>query len=257
MTPTSIGVIGAGTMGSGIAQTLATAGYRTVCYDISKEQLDRARESTVSGRYGIDRGVERGKLSVEQGERAKELLVFTDSFEEAVAHDLVIETVFEDLGLKIETFRKLDAAAPPGAVLASNTSGFPVTAMAKATDRPELVVGWHWASPPPVMRLAEIVVTPFTSDETLKRVVELATECGKHPVVVQDLPPHRFGPEIKWGFAANRVMWAMLTEARQVVADGVCTEEDLDRLCIDCFNWPVGPFGIIRGATGNWSDKDA
>ena len=248
MKPASIGVIGAGVMGSGIAQSLATAGYRTVCYDISEDQLERARRDTVEGRYGIARGVERGKVTPEQGERAKELLTFTSSFDDAVAHDLVLEVVPEDLGLKVELFRRLDAAAPADAILASNTSGFPIIAMAKATERPERVIGWHWASPPAVMRLAEIVVTPFTAPDTVDTVRQLSTECGKNPIVVQDRPN-------VWGFGPNRILAAMVGEARRIVDDGVCTAEELDRLCMDCFNWPTGPFGIIGGAKTNWEDK--
>ncbi|HEX2038579.1 MAG TPA: 3-hydroxyacyl-CoA dehydrogenase family protein [Acidimicrobiales bacterium] len=248
MTPASIGVIGAGVMGSGIAQSLATAGYRAVCYDISPEQLERARVETVSGRYGIDRGVDRGKLTAEQGERAKELLTFTSSFEEAAAHELVIEVVPEDLGLKVELLRRLDATAPPGAVLASNTSGFPIAGLAKATDRPDRVIGWHWASPPAVMRLAEIVVTAFTAPEVVETIVRLARECGKNPVVVQDT-------SMVWGFVPNRILAAMVAEAQRIVADGVCTAEQLDRLCMDCFNWPTGPFGIVGGAKTNWKDN--
>ena len=119
---------------------------------------------------GLDRGVERGKLSRAEADAALARIRFTDSLEEAAGADLVIECVPESLDLKIKLFRDLDAIAAPETILVSNTSGFPITALAAVTERPERVIGWHWASPPPVMRFAEIVVTQSTSDETIATV---------------------------------------------------------------------------------------
>lgn len=253
----SVGVVGCGVMGSGIAQALAVAGCDVVAYDVSVEQLDQARRSVERGRYGLERGVERGKLTEAAAADALRRLTFSSSFEEAAACDLVIESVVEDLAVKIDVFRSLDRVSPPHAVLASNTSGLPIVAMAKATDRPELVIGWHWASPPVVMPMAEIVVTPFTDSATVDAVTTLARACGKRPIVVQDLPPSRPGPAVQWGFGPNRVLSAMVAEAQRVVSDGVCTAEELDQLCKDCFNWPAGPFGIVAGARSNWSERSA
>jgi 3-hydroxyacyl-CoA dehydrogenase len=233
-------------MGSGIAQSVASAGVETRCYDPDATALARAAQSVRSGRYGVERGVERGKLRAEDAAAALERLRFTGDFEEAAESDLVIECVPEDLALKIATFRRLDAAAPAGAVLASNTSGFPIAALAAATDRPGLVVGWHWASPPVVMRFAEVVRTPETDEAALARVCELAIACGKNPIVVNDNPR-------VWGFVANRIYAAMLREAGQVVAEGVAGQEEINQLMVDCFNWPVGPYGMVRGATQGWS----
>lgn len=159
-----------------------------------------------------------------------------------------MECVPERLDLKIRVFRDIDDLAKPETILASNTSGFPITALAAATERPERVIGWHWASPPPVMRLAEIVVTPATSEETTHTVVELAAKCGKNPVVVKDLPT-------QWGFVANRVYFAMVREAQHVVDSGVASAEDVNRLMVDCFNWPVGPFAMLKGATSGWDEE--
>jgi 3-hydroxyacyl-CoA dehydrogenase len=245
MSELRVGVIGAGVMGSGIAQACATAGCPTTCYDVSREALERARASVRSGRYGFERAVERGKLARGEAEAALARLAFTASFEEAAAAELVIECVPEDLALKIETFRALDRQAPPSAILASNTSGFPIAALAAATARPERVIGWHWASPPVVMRLAEIVVTPRTGAEAVRAVSELARRCGKNPVVVKDAPT-------SWGFVANRVYGAMLREAQRVVAEGVATPEQVNELMVDCFRWPVGPFAMVEGATRGW-----
>lgn len=243
----TIGVIGAGVMGSGIAQTLAQAGFSAVCCDISEEVLEKARESVVKGRYGLDRAVERGKLDQKAADAAAERIRFTTSLELAAKTDLVIECVPERLDLKIQIFRDLDELAGPDTILASNTSGFPITALAATTERPERVIGWHWASPPPVMRLAEIVVTPVTSDQTEKAVVEIASRCGKNPVVVKDLPT-------QWGFVANRIYFAMVREAQHVVDSGIASTDEVNRIMVDCFNWPVGPFAMVKGATSGWDE---
>src|ERR1700682_3132294 len=161
-----IGVLGAGVMGSGTAQVAATAGFPTVCYDVDDDALQRGHDHVTTGRYGLDRGVERSKLTREEADAALARLTFSDSFEEAAGTDLVIEAVPERLALKVSVFRQLDAVATPGAILASNTSGFPIAALAAATDRPEAVIGWHWASPAPVMRFAEIVRTKVTAEAT-------------------------------------------------------------------------------------------
>jgi 3-hydroxyacyl-CoA dehydrogenase len=240
-----VGVIGAGVMGSGIAQTIATAGMQVRCYDPSKDALARAREAVRTGRYGLERGVERGKLSRDEAEAAFERLEFAGELEAAADSDLVLECVPEELALKVSTFRELDRLAPPSAILASNTSGFSIAGLAAATDRPEQVLGWHWASPPVVMRFAEIVRTRVTRESAVAAVAQTARACGKNPIVVND------NPRI-WGFAANRIYGAMLREAGQVVAEGTASQDDVNQLMVDCFNWPVGPFGMVKGATEGW-----
>ena len=240
-----IGVLGAGVMGSGIAQVTATGGYETVCYDIDEGALTAAREHVTTGRYGLDRGVERGKLSRDDADAALARLTFTNALEDAAATDLVIEAIPERLELKVRVFRDLDRMAKPETILASNTSGFPIAALAAATDRADRVIGWHWASPPVVMRLAEIVVTRETSDETVSAVRDVAAHCDKNPVVVKDTP-------MAWGFVTNRVYFAMIAEARKVVDEGIAAPDDVDQLMMDCFRWPTGPFGMVKGATEGW-----
>ena len=237
-----VGVVGAGVMGSGIAQSLATGGMEAVCTDVSQDALAKARELVQTGRYGFERAVERDKLARDAAEEAFARLTFTDDFAAAAATDLVIECVPERLDLKVRVFRDLDAAAPDGTVLASNSSGFPIAALAAATERPERVLGWHWASPPAIMRFAEIVVTRETDAAAVKRVEDAARACGKNPVVVQDAP-------MAWGYVANRVYAAMLREAARVVDEGVATHEQVNQLMVDCYNWPVGPFAMIQGAS--------
>jgi 3-hydroxybutyryl-CoA dehydrogenase len=246
--PRTIGVIGAGVMGGGIAQCTALAGYETVCTDIAEKALDDARRDAETGRFGLAGAVARGKLSVEGAAVARSRITWTRELEEAARCDLVIECVPERLDLKLRVFRDLDRLAPAGAILASNTSGFPIAAMAGATQRPQQVIGWHWASPAFVMRFAEIVVTADTAAPVRERVCEVATRCGKHPVVVKDQP-------MAWGFVANRVYGAMLREAARVVEEGVATHEQVNQLMVDCFRWPVGPFAMVKGAGSGWGDR--
>jgi 3-hydroxybutyryl-CoA dehydrogenase/3-hydroxyacyl-CoA dehydrogenase len=241
-----VGVVGAGVMGSGIAQVTATAGFPTVCFDPDPAAIERAHEHVTTGRYGLDRAVERGKLTRADADAARERLEFTSSLEAAAAGHVVIEAVPEHLDLKVRVFRDLDRVAPPDSVLASNTSGFSIAALAAATDRPDRVIGWHWASPAPVMRFAEVVRTRATSDATVERIRTVAAACGKNPIVVNDV-------DTKWGFVANRVYGATLDEARRVVEEGVATPDDVDQLMVDCFGWPTGPYTMIRGARQGWT----
>lgn len=240
-----IGVLGAGVMGAGIAQVLAIAGHDVVCHDISADALTKGREGVDTGRFGVRNAVERSKLTAEDAEAALARLTFTDDVAQLHATDLIVEAVPERLDLKIRVFRDLDAACPEHTILASNSSGFPISALAAATDRPDRVVGWHWASPAPVMKLAEIVRGPDTSDDTIATVVGLARESGKNPIVVKDTAT-------SWGYVANRVYFAMVREAQRVVQEGIATREEVDQLMVDTFRWPTGPFGMTRGAGSGW-----
>ena len=239
----TIAMIGAGVMGHGIAQVLATAGYDVRLYDLHAEALTAALERIDRGRYGLRNAVQRGKLPEEQVEAILARISPTTDLAAACANvDLVVEAVPEDLGLKVRTFRQLDVLAPPHAILASNTSGFSIVGIAYATNRPERVIGWHWSSPVPAMRLAEIAVHPATADDVRDPIVEVATRAGKRPVVIKDTARH-------WGFVANRIMSVVTREARQIVAEGLATPEQVDELVKDCFRWPVGPFEMTGGRT--------
>lgn len=243
-----IGVVGAGVMGSGIAQVIAVAGHDVVCRDLEAGVLDEARERVTTGRYGLDGAVARGKLDRAAADAALDRLRFTTDLEETVREaELVIECVPEELDLKLRTFRELDRLAPKRCVLASNSSGFPVAAMAGATERPERVLTWHWASPPVVMKFAEIVTTPHTDAEAIELVRGLAEACGKHPVVVKD-------NAMAWGYVANRIYAAMLREAARVVEEGTATHEEVNQLMVDCYRWPVGPFAMVAGARRGFGD---
>ena len=241
-----IGVLGAGVMGSGIAQVCALGGDDVVCYDVDASALADGRAHVTTGRFGIDNAVERAKVTRAEADAALARITFTDSFEAAATTDLVIEAVPERLELKVRVFRDLDRHAPAETILASNTSGLPIAAMAAATDRPDRVIEWHWASPAPVMKLAEIVVTPETGENTIATVTDTAARYGKHPIVVKDNP-------MQWGFVANRVYFAMVREAQRVVDEGIATRAEVDQLMMDCFRWPSGPFGMVAGAGSGWS----
>ena len=243
-----IAVIGAGVMGSGMAQVLAQAGHDVHCTDVAETVLAKARERVTSGRYGFERAVERGKLARADADAALARLRFSTGFEAAVGQaELVLEAVPEKLDLKIRVFRDLDRVAPAGCILASNSSGFPLAALASATNRPEQVLIWHWASPPAVMKFAEIVVREDTNKDAIEVVKALALSCGKRPVVVKDNP-------MAWGYVANRVYAAMLHEANRVVGEGVASQAEVNQLMVDCFGWPVGPFAMVEGAQKGFSD---
>ena len=241
-----MGVMGAGVMGSGIAQVLAIAGHDVVCYDVAEEALAKGRATVDTGRFGVKSAVDRGKLTAEQASAALDRITFTSDLDQVAGTDVIVEAVPERLDLKVRVFRDLDRRAPEATILASNSSGFPISALAAATDRPDRVIGWHWASPVPAMKLAEIVRAPSTSDETVETIRRLAAEAGKNPIVVKDAPT-------SWGYVANRVYSAMAREARRVVQEGVATAEEVDQLMVDCFRWPTGPFGMGRGAGSGWS----
>lgn len=241
-----IGVMGAGVMGSGIAQVMAIAGHEVTCYDLAPEAAAKGREIVEAGRFGLKGAVERNKLSGVEAAAALARITFTSELDAIYAADLVIEAVPERLDLKVKVFRDLDRGCGAATILASNSSGFPISALSAATDRPDRVLGWHWASPAPVMKLAEIVRAPDTSDATVNLVVGLARNAGKNPVVVKDAPQ-------SWGYVANRVYFAMVREAARVVQEGVATREEVDQLMVDCYRWPTGPFGMTRGAGSGWS----
>ena len=238
-------MVGGGVMGSGIAQVLAVAGHEVWCYDVDEEALSRARENVDTGRFGVRSAVERNKLTAAEADAALERLHFTLDRHEALDVDVVIEAIPERLDLKLRFWHEVDQLAPPRTIFASNSSGFPIAAIAAVTERPDQVIGWHWASPAPVMRLAEIVRGPDTSDATVDTIVRLAERAGKNPVVVGDTTR-------AWGYVANRVYAAMVREALAVVGEGIATREQVDQLMVDCFRWPTGPFGMATGARTGW-----
>ncbi|MFF6983485.1 3-hydroxyacyl-CoA dehydrogenase family protein [Streptomyces sp. NPDC008343] len=241
-------VVGAGVMGAGIAQTLAIRGIRVTCVDLDEVRLGRARQTVEDGRFGLRNASDRGLLDEPWQDVAARLTYSVDLAGSVGDVDLVMEAIPEELGSKVKLFRDLDRLSRPETVLVSNTSGFPISALAQATDRPALVAGWHWASPPPVNKLAEIVMHAESDRDVVESLVALASACGKNPVVLPDQPR-------VWGFVANRVYFAMIAEAQRVVQEGVVTAEQLDQIMVDCFRWPVGPLSMVESAHAGWEKR--
>lgn len=232
----TVAVVGSGVMGSGIAQVLATSGFDVRLYDIDPAQLRLAGERIEHGRFGLRAAQRRGLLSEDEVADALSRVRYSSELSEACGGiALAIEAVPEDLALKMKVFRELDRVSPPGAVLASNSAGLPIVALALATERSPSVLGWHWAQPTAVMRLAEIVRHSETSTDAVDLVAGMARRCGKNPVVVHDNPT-------RWGYVANRISARVRAEADEIVREGVASSEQVDTLMRDAFRWPLGPF---------------
>jgi 3-hydroxybutyryl-CoA dehydrogenase len=227
-----VAVIGAGTMGRGIAQVFAQAGYATALYDADPEAARSARRAIEET---LDKGVALRKIEAGDRERALERLrVETDLGEAVVDADLVIEAIPELLAAKREMFAELDAHCPESAILASNTSSLPIAALAAETTRPERVAGLHFFNPVHVMKLVEIVAPEGVSPavvETLRRAVE---SLAKHPIVVKDVP----------GFASSRLGIALGLEAIRMVEEGVASPADIDAAMELGYNHPMGPLKL-------------
>ncbi len=233
----TVAVIGAGVMGTQIAQVLATSGYDVRLHDIRADALPAALDRIEHHRFGLRRGVERGKLTSTEANAAIARITTTTDLAIACSDvDMAIEVVFEDLMLKMKIFREMDKLVPSDAILTSNTAGLPITALAFATEQPERVLGWHWFQPCSIMRLAEIIVHPETDPELRGTIVAMARQCGKNAQVVKDDPLH-------WGFVGNRINAKVREEARTIVEQGLATTEQIDAIMCDGFNWPIGPFG--------------
>ncbi|ADH63358.1 3-hydroxybutyryl-CoA dehydrogenase [Allomeiothermus silvanus DSM 9946] len=226
-----IGVVGAGQMGSGIAQVAAQAGYEVVLRDVKQRFLER-------GLAGIQRSLgkllEKGRLTQKQHDAALANLKTTLALDALEDCDLIVEAIVENEATKAELFRELDTLVQPGAILASNTSSIPITRLAAYTRRPERFIGMHFMNPVPLMELVEVIRGFLTSDETTQAVLETARRMGKTPVEVNDFP----------GFVSNRVLLPMLNEAIQCVMEGVATPEAIDQVMKLGMNHPMGPLTL-------------
>lgn len=245
--PQRVTVVGAGLMGSGIAQVSAQAGHAVVLSDVTEQSLARAR-ATIEQSYA--RFVAKDVLTQGDAEAALARITTTTDLAAAADSDLVVEAVFESLDIKTTLFAQLDRICRDDAVLATNTSAIPVTQIAAATARPESVVGTHFFSPVPMMRLCELVRGFKTSDETLAAARAFAESTGKTCIVVnRDVA----------GFVTTRLVSALVVEAVKLVESGVATAEDVDTACRLGFGHPMGPLAtadltgvdILRDATRN------
>jgi 3-hydroxybutyryl-CoA dehydrogenase len=230
--PDQITVIGAGQMGNGIAHVFAQSGFPVTMVDVSSEVLERGRATIAKN---LERQVKKGALP---GNAPEEILqriqVSTDPDEAASRSSLVVEAATESPELKYKIFAGLDRAAPPEAILASNTSSISITEIARRTGRPENVVGMHFMNPVPVMKLVEVIRGLATSDETTHAVIDLAKRLGKTPVEVNDYP----------GFVANRIQLPMINEAAFCLMEGVASAEAIDQVMQLGMNHPMGPLAL-------------
>ena len=228
----TVGVVGLGTMGAGIAQVCAQAGVETVGVEVSEELGERAREQIA---HFLGRGVEKGRLTPDERDAA--LARFRTSTDRADLGrcDLVIEAIVEDLEAKRDLFRELDGIVASDAVLATNTSALPVTEIASATGRPERVVGMHFFNPAPVLPLVEVVRTELSSEDAFESAYAFARRIGKEPIRCNDTP----------GFVVNRILIPLLNDCVRVLDEAGVTPEDLDTAMTGGVRWPIGPCALI------------
>jgi len=226
-----VGVVGAGTMGNGIAHVFARNGFQVLLCDIEQRFLDRALE-TIS--TNLEREVAKGKLGAEDKAAALKRIEPVVERSQLASCDFIVEAATEKFEVKAELFRDLDRICPPGVILASNTSSISITRLAALTKRPEKVIGMHFFNPVPVMRLVEVIRGLATSQATFDTVRELALKLEKTPVEVNDAP----------GFVSNRVLMPLLNEAMFAVMEGVAEPEAVDEVFKLGMNHPMGPLTL-------------
>ncbi len=227
----TIGVIGAGTMGNGIAQTAASNGFDVVICDVSADFLNTAIDSIGKS---LDRFVNKQTMSEEEKSASLKRIKSTVNINDLADCNIVIEAATEDFEVKKSLFERLDSVTKPTAILASNTSSIPITKIGAVTKRPDKVIGMHFMNPVPLMKLVEVIRGIETSDETFKAVNELAEKLGKTAVDCEDYP----------GFVANRILMPMINEAIFVLYEGVATRENIDEIMVLGMKHPMGPLKL-------------
>jgi 3-hydroxybutyryl-CoA dehydrogenase len=227
----TVGVIGAGTMGNGIAQVFAQAGFSVTLVDVAAPMLDRARATIEKS---LAKFVEKGKLSTADRDAALGRLTTSCEFDDLTSADFVVEAIVEDVEAKRALFMSLDALTKPEAILSSNTSSISITVLGAATKRPDKVLGMHFMNPVPLMTLVELIRGQATSVESMTIATDLCTALGKKGVEAADYP----------GFIANRILMPMLNEAFFAVMEGVGTPEAIDAVMKGGMNHPMGPLTL-------------
>ena len=241
----TVGVMGGGVMGGGIAESFIANGYAAIVRDLNDDLIEKTRHSMIDGRFGLRGAVERGKMAQADFDAAVGRLRFTTEINDLRDVDLIVEAVPENLDLKKGVFSELDGIIKPEAIFATNTSGFAISDINKAVSRRDRFIGFHWFSPAFIMKIIEVISAPETSPETEEALLELTRRLGKSPIRVKDAPG-------KYGFVANRIYFAMVAEARKVLAEGVASEEDINTAMRLGFNWPAGPLEMVAGARKGW-----
>jgi 3-hydroxybutyryl-CoA dehydrogenase len=228
----NIAVIGAGTMGNGIAHVFAQNGFNVQLIDLNEAQVEKA-VATIS--KNLDRQVAKGSLTEEQKAQTLANLSTSNSIETGVANaELIVEAATENVDLKLKIFQTLDANAPANCILASNTSSISITKIASVTNRPSQVIGMHFMNPVPVMKLVEVIRGYSTSNEVNEKVFEISKQLGKVPVEVNDYP----------GFVANRILMPMINEAIYTLYEGVAGVEEIDTVMKLGMGHPMGPLRL-------------
>jgi 3-hydroxybutyryl-CoA dehydrogenase len=227
----NIVVIGAGTMGNGIAHTAAASGFDVTLVEVAQEFLDRGMNTIATN---LQRGVDKGKMTADEKQSVIGRIRPTTNIEDVAEADLVIEAIIESLAAKVQLFERLDKLTKPDCILASNTSSISITKIAAATKRPDKVIGMHFMNPVPVMTLVEVIRGIATSDETWQRIESLAKQMGKTPIEVNDYP----------GFISNRVLMPMINEAIFTLYEGVATADAIDGVMKLGMNHPMGPLTL-------------
>jgi 3-hydroxybutyryl-CoA dehydrogenase len=223
-------VVGAGTMGNGIAQVAATSGYQVSCMDAFPQALEKARATIARSTAKL---LEKGAITAEQ-KAAAEAIRFTNTLDGVEEADLVIEAIIEDPQAKFNLFAELDQRARSGVILASNTSSISITKIAAHTRRPEKVIGMHFMNPVPIMRLVEVIRGLATDDETTQTILAVCRQMGKEPVEAKDSP----------GFISNRILCPMINEAIFALQEGIGTPEAIDTVMKLGMNHPMGPLTL-------------
>jgi 3-hydroxybutyryl-CoA dehydrogenase len=229
----TIGVLGAGSMGHGIAQVAAQAGYDVILVDVEDRFIDGAIKKIDKF---LAKSVEKGKMTADQKSGILGKIKGTTKIEDLKNAEFIVEVVFEEMDLKKKVFKQLDELVGKDVIIATNTSSLSVTEIAAATSRPDKVAGLHFFNPVPLMRLVEVIRGHFTSDETTKACMDMARSLGKEPIEVRsDIP----------GFVVNRLMVPHLLEAINLLQAGVASVEDIDKAAKLGLNYPMGPFELM------------
>lgn len=226
-----IGVLGAGTMGAGIAQVLVEAGFTVVLVDIKEEFVARGVNGILKN-WG--KTVDKGKMTAEQAEKNRSLLSTAIDNNVLIDVDLVIEAAIENIDLKKKIFKELDSICPANVILATNTSALSITEIAAATSRPDKIAGMHFFNPVPAMKLVEIIPGVETSPETISTVVEVCNKIAKDPVPIKESP----------GFIVNRILIPYINEAAILYQEGVASAEEIDKAMKLGANMPMGPLAL-------------
>ena len=228
----NIVVIGAGTMGNGIAHTFAQTGFNVNLVDVSTESLEKGLKTITAN---LDRIVAKGNITEDQKNATlKNISTFTQLEDAAKDADLIVEAATENLDLKLKIFKQMDEIAPENCILATNTSSISITKIASVTNRPEKVIGMHFMNPVPIMKLVEIIKGYSTSKETFSEIFQMSKTLGKTPVEVNDYP----------GFVANRILMPMINEAIETLYNGVAGVEEIDTVMKLGMAHPMGPLQL-------------